>query len=296
VSDYLDVLDRLARMRAEGTLTDEEFEAEKARLLADRQASAVPTKTIAEAWEETAPNRKTMWSDLKWQMLALVVLFPLFAYFAWMKLSSMSPEEAAQIVADSIPQCASQEVRDTVRNAIENSPASSLIAIKVLEIANVEDRGVGGTPTMRYCAADVTTNGGREHIGYTIRASAETDDEFVVEIGDDVNAPPLNTLSAAGDGSDLSSQLVGTWAYSEICGTDSGVRFNEDGTYEDFGSDEGRYSFNGTSIKFFDRKSVIELDGDETQFVPEPLGDTEALVRDFNGRAMTMNGQTVTKC
>jgi hypothetical protein len=296
MTDHLDVLERLARMRAEGILSEEEFAAEKARVLSQRDAPTASGKSVSEAWEETAPQRKAMWRDLRWQMLALVVIFPVIAYVVWLKLSSMTPEEAAQVVANSIPQCASQDVRGAVRNAIENSPASNIVAIKVLELANIEDRGVGGTPTKRYCAADLTTNGGTEHIGFTIRYNAEATDQFVIEIGDDVTAPPSGTPSAAIAEPELISQLVGSWAYSDICGTDSGIRFNADGTYTDFGSDEGRYSFDGKAIKFFDRKSVAELGDEDPQFVPEPLGDMEVLVKGFNGRTMLMNGQIVTKC
>jgi|GEM_PF-5911313 len=186
MSDQIDALERLAKLREQGCLTDEEFKAEKAKLL---NGGGKPTrKSLAEAWEETADQRRSMWGNLKWQLGALFVLAPVLGYAGWTQLHKMTPEQATKIIGERLPQCASEDVRKALRGAIEGSPASKLVAIEVVEIAHIEERGVGGEPIKRYCAADVSTNGGTEHIGFTLRHSDE-DDGFIIETGEDMGPP-----------------------------------------------------------------------------------------------------------
>ena len=117
MSDQIDALERLAKLREQGCLTDEEFKAEKAKLL---NGGGKPTrKSLAEAWEETADQRRSMWGNLKWQLGALFVLAPVLGYAGWTQLHKMTPEQATKIIGERLPQCASEDVRKALRGAIE---------------------------------------------------------------------------------------------------------------------------------------------------------------------------------
>lgn len=300
MSDHLESLERLARLRAEGTLTDDEFQAEKAKLLAGT-ATSRRGKSLAEGWEESREARRQFNANLKWLWIALLIGFPIVIGVMWWRISQMTPEESAQAVADGLPQCASSEIKASLRDAIENGPASNLIAIKVLEIANIVDRGTGGSPTMLYCAADITTNGGTEHIGYTIRYSNEETGAFLIETGEDTG--PSSDVQSGQDGTATpgalaatNEWLVGKWAFSDICATGDMISFNSDGTYTIPRIEEGLYSSDGKTVKFYQGRSLPEMGEDDAGFVPQAIDDQILPVKPLTENSMMLDGQVTTRC
>lgn len=110
-----------------------------------------------------------------------------------------------------------------------------------------------------------------------------------------VDAPPV--ISAA--------WLVGTWGPAHTnpgndpaasCDTDVLIKFNANGTYSDLGS-EGRYSTNGRTIRYFDRRTVQEMGEDpEEVFVPEPIADISGTVTALDKDTFDEDGDRWRRC
>lgn len=217
MGDHLEALERLARLRGDGTLTEEEFQSEKAKLLA---ASATGFDTLAHGREGPEEVSRSLWSSLKWPIVALVILMPIFGYFAWPHLGSMTSEEATQVIADSVD--------------------------------------------------------GHPHEGGPASGKAE---------GSTSDALALN-----------GAWLVGVWTLDGTCsGGGFGMRFHSDGTYENFDSDEGRYSTDGKSIRFYQRRTVPEL-GDDEGFKPKALGDEIDPAQPMTKNSMLLDGHEMIRC
>lgn len=99
--------------------------------------------------------------------------------------------------------------------------------------------------------------------------------------------------------------LVGTWGPADnnpgnnpeaSCDTDVLIKFNADGTYSDPGS-EGRYSTDGRTIRYFDRRSVQEI-GEEPEeiFVPEPIADISGVVAALDANTFDEDGDKWRRC
>lgn len=148
---------------------------------------------------------------------------------------------------------------------------------------------------------------------FVTKASSEPDDIEVAETApiEDVlatepigpvqvpleQAAPLPVISAA--------WLVGTWGPADnnpsnnpeaSCETDVLIKFNADGTYSDLGS-EGRYSTNGRTIRYFDRRTVQEIGEDpEEIFVPEAIADISGAVAALDENTFDEDGDQWRRC
>jgi cytochrome c-type biogenesis protein CcmH/NrfG len=110
MTDHLDVLERLARLHADGILTDNEFQTEKTKLLAGRSQASL-RKPVPDGWDDTTPADPSFWSNLKWPLIALAVLVPVLALLAWSQFSRTAPIDAAQAATGAAP-AADAEVAD----------------------------------------------------------------------------------------------------------------------------------------------------------------------------------------
>ena len=110
-------------------------------------------------------------------------------------------------------------------------------------------------------------------------------------------ADPLPVISAA--------WLVGTWGPADnnpgnnpgaSCDTDVLIKFKADGTYSDSGS-EGRYSTDGRTIRYFDRRTVPEIGEDpEEIFVPEAIAEISGTVAALDANTFEEDGDQWRRC
>lgn len=99
--------------------------------------------------------------------------------------------------------------------------------------------------------------------------------------------------------------LVGSWAPAEMiakndptapCETDIVVGFSADGTYSD-GASEGRFSTDGKTIRYYNRKSVYDLSADpDVPFSPKPLEDIVNKIRALDRTTFRENGENWRRC
>ena len=100
MSDHIEALERLARMRADGTLTDAEFEAEKTTLL-NGNSEPPPLKQSA---VPLGHSGRSFWPHLKGPTVAVTAfLISVIGYVSWTQFQPRSHGEAAKVVADSSP-------------------------------------------------------------------------------------------------------------------------------------------------------------------------------------------------
>ena len=179
----LAALERLARLRADGILTEAEFAAEKAAVLAGRSASptmplhappppAAYTPTIVSA--PPPPRRSRLRQVLRYGMIAFLISLTL-------EVIRYLPHGAADAA---VARCDSQDARDVLKDALEHGVAERETNVRLLDVANMVERSSDPAKGQRICAADITLNSGDQHIGYRLyRASNGRD--LIVETMDD---------------------------------------------------------------------------------------------------------------
>ncbi len=97
--------------------------------------------------------------------------------------------------------------------------------------------------------------------------------------------------------------LVGTWRPEDVslratdtCETDVIIRFFRNGSYED-GASQGRYSLDGSSISYINRKSAPDLaEDDATTFSPQDLPPVTARITKVGEDKFSEDGERWQRC
>jgi cytochrome c-type biogenesis protein CcmH/NrfG len=151
----LEELERLAELKDKGFLTAEEFEKQKAELLA-RQDTATAS----------APKRKRSW---KVPLIILAVGVLSLPYFIRGGIAGL-------------PACDSSDTKSALKNAIEDSPSSNLVNIKFLDLREVTEISYQADKNERNCRGKFVLNSGEEILTYRVFMTEPNASEFFVEI------------------------------------------------------------------------------------------------------------------
>ena len=261
-----EALERLSKLKADGIVTDDEFAAEKARVLreldADRDAKHRP------------PRRRIRWAVL----LVLALLGGLVAIGQIERVTEKAasgqgngsaphdsvtseipqvpgPESNPErsVSQDELSACDASDTREALTNAFEHSAAERFANIQVLDITNIIERIYYDTKPERICAADVTLNVGRKHVGFRIYPTSDRAN-FIVETMTD---PGPTVASVVND-----DWLTGRWFAPERTAADCSAPEDADG-YIEFRADH-RFIVNHTSGSWaLDGTTIVQTPDDQ---------------------------------
>ena len=263
--DRYEALERLSRLKVEGVLSEEEFTAEKAKLLAksDLDSGAAPPIT------EGPPSR---W---RWLWLGLALLVAVIVGIALStRPNTSSPPAVINAARDRIPACNSADAKQTLTGAIEHSAIEKIASIRVLDTANIVERSYDPAKPSRICAADLTLNTGQVHHGYEMHLNSDRTNYILQMIDDPGPSASIAPVAAAGPGAatppndaapqNLASSftsvvddkwLVGRWilatADSRNCRAGDDDVWQEYSADHTFGGNEvnGRWRLDGTRLR-----------------------------------------------
>lgn len=171
--DKLAALEQLAKLKANGVITEAEFTREKAAVLAGRSTKSVaaPTAVHPPAVPPTAayappPVRRRF----RWGRYALVGLVIGLA----LEVPKYLPRGSAPaLTLTELPTCDSADAKNLLTNALEHNAVERLVSVKVLDIATIKEQSSDPQQPTRSCTAEVTLNWGDERIGYSMRLNSD---------------------------------------------------------------------------------------------------------------------------
>lgn len=167
-------LEQLAKLKANGVITDAEFAREKAAVLAGRSAkpAVVPTVVSPPAVPPTAasapppsPRRKIPFG--RYALIGLVIGLALEVP-RYLPIGSATPA-----FDGTIPACDSAAAKETLTNAIEHGPNEKTETVRVLDIGHVSQIGYDAPKAIRTCNAMVTLNTGEKVLLFAMRFNSD---------------------------------------------------------------------------------------------------------------------------
>jgi hypothetical protein len=151
----LDELERLAELKEKGFLSAEEFEKQKAELL----AGAAPTR----------PQKATRKRSWKGPLIGVGLIAMSSLFFLGGGLAGL-------------PKCDDSETKAALKDAIEDSPSSNLVNIKFLDLRDVTELSYAPEKNERSCRGRFILNSGEELLTYRVFMTKPDASEFFVEI------------------------------------------------------------------------------------------------------------------
>ena len=85
-------------------------------------------------------------------------------------------------IAERLPGCTDDQVLEMVKGAVAASPAGHALGLRVVDIQNPRETGVGGSTPKRSCFAEMMTTAGRSWGPYTISWASGGQDHVLVEV------------------------------------------------------------------------------------------------------------------
>lgn len=154
-----DELERLAALHKSGVLTDDEFRAQKARLLNPAPVSAAPPKKPRSLFK-----RIVLWTGLG------VVAFVIFAY-----INAEYPE----VFLSGLPKCDSPEARKMVERTVEENSVGLARGRRIIQWISDNSNEPATSDSVR-CRARVALNaGGESDMAY---AFEEKGDQILINV------------------------------------------------------------------------------------------------------------------
>lgn len=185
MSDKIEALERLAKLRAEGILTDEEFAAQKAHIL--RQSDTLPGQPS----RSISRNRGggVARSNYVPALIAGVAVIVIIAGGLFYLVRQTAGESKASAVAaakgpPSAPICTDTSLQATVKQLVEAGTIAKAVNSPMLGIANIVERSYDPVKQRRICAAEVTLNDGQHHLAYSITYTGNPGDYAVQTLAD----------------------------------------------------------------------------------------------------------------
>lgn len=181
MTDQIEQLERLARLRGEGALNDEEFEAQKATLLASASALKAEKPNIPPAIAAVI-------------FIIALGVGGLVVKALWPKDELPAAESLIPVASTpTIPVCDSADVRSAVTNAIEQNASSNIATLRLLDMTNVSE--IAANEAERLCAATLVLNSGE--VQTRVRVSLSTQGETLVMVGQNVALTPTTVPAEA---------------------------------------------------------------------------------------------------
>lgn len=182
MEDKLEGLERLARLRDSGALNPEEFEDQKARLL----ASAGPPTTAPRHRPNVSSMGLAGWGT-SIGLIGAAVLTIFFRSGPEDVVVSTTADSAPSPAASGPATCDSAVVRQAVADAIEQNAISNLATLRLLDMRDVRELKV--TATERLCEATLVMNSSTERTRVAVTLSSQGDTLVFVGDGADISAP-----------------------------------------------------------------------------------------------------------
>ncbi len=212
MTDRISQLERLAKLHAQGILSDEELAREKAALdSAPAASSSTPAPSPRGAGADSvADDERWMklsgsfgerfqkaWRDLGqgsyflklWVVLTLAILG--MGAYVWFQAFPISAVGGPSI-GDDLPTCDDPFSRDLLKRTIEDNGRSGE---ELLDVTGIVERDLDPAHPIRKCAADIVTSDGRERIGYSL--SFLSDGSVLLETGGDPGETPIRYSTKA---------------------------------------------------------------------------------------------------
>lgn len=186
-----DELTKLAQLRDQGILSEEEFNSEKAKLLSEQ-----PLDSAQEPSTEGSKERNKTKSKMPMSLRILLVVGAL-GLGMWGISSGTSKITNQNGSATNSLACDSRVTRNALQNAIESNASSNMLTLQLLDIQNIEDVHTAEDGTV-FCNATFVLNSGAERAGYKI-SRASNGRDTLVEIGPEPYVAPQTAGSSASE-------------------------------------------------------------------------------------------------
>lgn len=304
--DRYEALERLSKLKADGVLTEDEFAAEKAKLL-NRAEEATGAPRTSSGTEVPGRKQRALWT-VPLALIALAVLIGISV--GQNATTSTNGTTATAAAADTrIPACDSSEARSLIENVIEQSPLSKIANLRLLDTSNIVERSYDAAKPSRVCAADLTLNTGEEHKGYEMHLTSDGG-SYLIQLMDDpgpaaspspaasetptalpATVPAESNSSVPSDPTSVVNDrwLIGRWMIKDPrfvkCDAEDATNHVEYGADHSFNAYEsgGTWQLSGTTLQ-----TSGEAEGDsfsDTEVITAATGDSFSS-RDGDGKTL----------